>query len=371
MDAADRDGETHSFDLLVTACGQLTRPSTPHVEGLDDFEGRVFHSAEWDHSHDLTGRSVAVIGTGASAIQFVPEIAPQAERLTIYQRSAPWILPTSDREYAAWERRLFERVPARVAAARAGLFTFFEIGTYGFTGKHWVLKPFATVADAYRKRELPDPELRARATPDYEIGCKRILFSSDWYAALRRDNVELVNGAVQRATPSGVVGADGVERDADTIIWGTGFDTSRFTSPMDALRAGGARARRCLGRLPRRLPRHHGRRLPEHVPALRPAHEPRLGLGPLHARVPVQLRDRRRSAAARAQPALDRSSARGDGALAGRDGRALGGHDLGERRLHLLVHQCAGHNTNNWPGPWLEFRRRTRRINPADYRAAA
>ena len=128
------NGESREFDLLVTACGQLTRPQVPHVEGIDDFSGSVFHSAEWDHSHDLKGRNVAVIGTGASAIQFVPEVAKEAGTLTIYQRSAPWILPKTDREYPEWERRIFERFPARVAAARAGFFTFFEAGTYGFTG---------------------------------------------------------------------------------------------------------------------------------------------------------------------------------------------------------------------------------------------
>ena len=127
-------GERNYFDLLVTACGQLTRPAVAPLAGIDEFEGPVFHSAEWDHEIDLAGRRVAVIGTGASAIQFVPEIAEVAASTAIYQRSAPWILPKSDRLYRAWERRLFRRFPARVAASRAALFAFFELGTYGFTG---------------------------------------------------------------------------------------------------------------------------------------------------------------------------------------------------------------------------------------------
>ena len=363
-------GEEHSFDVLVTACGQLTRPSTPHVEGLDDFEGNVFHSAEWDHSHDLTGRRVAVIGTGASAIQFVPEIAQQVERLTVYQRSAPWIMPASDREYAAWERRLFERVPARVAAARAGLFTFFEIGTYGFTGKHWVLKPFAKVADTYRRRELPDPELRARATPEYEIGCKRILFSNDWYAALRRENVELVNGAVQRATPSGVVGADGVERDADTIIWGTGFDTSRFTSPMDVHGVSGRELNEVWGDRPEAFLGTTVAGFPNMFILYGPNTNHGSGSVPYTLECQFnyvvdavrRLRERKLRWIDLKPEAMERWRA-----------------EIAERSADTIwlnggctswYTNAAGHNTNNWPGPWLEYRRRTRRINPADYRAA-
>jgi cation diffusion facilitator CzcD-associated flavoprotein CzcO len=139
-------GETYEANVLVTACGQLAVPDIPPLPGLEDFSGRAFHSAEWDHGHDLRGRKVAVIGTGASAIQFVPQIAERVAELTIYQRSAPWILPKMDREYPDWEQRLFTRVPARVAASRVGMFAFFEVGTYGFTGKPWVLKPLRLAA---------------------------------------------------------------------------------------------------------------------------------------------------------------------------------------------------------------------------------
>ncbi len=336
-------GETREFDVLVTACGQLTRPQVPAVEGIEDFRGAVFHSAEWDHSRDLAGRKVAVIGTGASAIQFVPEVAKEAAELTIYQRSAPWVLPKTDRAYPAWERRIFERFPARVAAARAGFFAFFEAGTYGFTGTRWVLGPFRKVANAYRASELGDhPELLARATPDYEIGCKRVLFTSDWYSTLRRENVELLNGAVQRATPDGVVGADGKERAADTIIWGTGFDASRFVSPMDVHGLNGRSLDESLGGLARSLPRHHRRGLSEHVPALWAEHQPRVGLGPVHARVPVQLRDRRGQADAIPGHSLDRPQAGGPGALAGGDRPALRRHRLDHGRLHFLVHERRG-----------------------------
>jgi cation diffusion facilitator CzcD-associated flavoprotein CzcO len=364
------NGESREFDVLVTACGQLTRPQVPRVEGIDDFEGKVFHSAEWDHSRDLAGRNVAVIGTGASAIQFVPEVAEEAAQLTIYQRSAPWILPKTDREYPEWERRVFERFPARVAAARAGFFAFFETGTYGFTGTPFVLKPLRKLADTYRERELSDPELRARATPGYELGCKRILFTSDWYSTITRPNVELLNGAVRRATASGVVGADGVERAADTIIWGTGFDASRFVSPMavkglesrSLAEAWGDSPEAFLGTTVSGFPNmflmygpntNHGSGSVPYtlecqfnyvIDAIRRLRQN--GFRWIDLKPEVQ---------ARWRAEIDRRS----------------------RETVWTTGGCtswytneAGRNTNNWVGPWLEFRRRTRRINPGHYRAA-
>lgn len=369
---ATDSGETHDFDLLVAACGQLTRPAVPQVEGIEDFGGKVFHSAEWDHEYDLTpGRKVAVIGTGASAIQFVPEIAPQVERLTIYQRSAPWIIPKSDRKYPEWERRLFERVPARVAAARAGLFAFFEGGTYGFTGKHWVLKPFAKLADLYRDRELPDPELRARCTPNYEIGCKRVLFTSDWYSTLRRDNVELLNGAVQRATATGVIGADGVEREADTIIWGTGFQTRNFVTPMSVHGLNGRELNEEWGDEPAA---YLGTTFPGY-PNMFILYGPNTNHG--SGSVPYTLECQ----FSYVLDAVRRLRKRG---LRWIDLKPLTMErwrsEMAERSADTIwvnggctswYTNAEGHNTNNWPGPWLEYRRRTRRINPADYRAAA
>ena len=254
----------------------------------------MFHSAEWDHDLDLTGRRVAVVGTGASAIQFVPEIAEVAASTTIYQRSAPWILPKTDRSYPEWERRLFRRFPLRVAASRLGLFAFFETGTYGFTGHRSVLAPFRKLADWERHRRLgDDPELLAKATPDYEIGCKRVLFTSDWYPTLRRDDVELVTAGIER------VGAELDPRRRRRRARGR-RDHLRHRLPEPQLRrpdgrprARRARAERVLGRAPRGLPRDDGLRVPEHVRPLRAEHQPRLGLGPVHARVAVQLHRRR------------------------------------------------------------------------------
>lgn len=362
--------ESREFDVLVTACGQLTRPAVPRVEGIEDFEGHVFHSAEWDHSHPLAGRKVAVIGTGASAIQFVPEIVEEAAQLTIYQRSAPWILPKTDRLYPAWERRVFERFPPRVAAARAGFFAFFEAGTYGFTGTRWVLGPFRKVADAYRKRELSDPELRARATPDYEIGCKRVLFTSDWYAAIRRPNVALLNGSVQRVTAGGVIGADGVEREADTIIWGTGFDASRFVSPMDVRGLAGRSLSDVWGDSPEAFLGTTVAGFPNMFLMYGPNTNHGSGSVPYTLECQfnyvVDALRRVRSGALRwidLKPEVQRQWR----------------EEIDQRSRHTVwttggctswYTNAAGRNTNNWVGPWLEYRRRTRRIEPGHYRAA-
>ncbi len=363
-------GSEHTFDLLVTACGQLTRPTTPTLDGLDEFAGTVFHSAEWDHAHELIDSRVAVIGTGASAIQFVPEIAPKAKSLAVYQRSAPWILPKSDRTYPDWERQLFERVPARVAAARVGLFAFFETGTYGFTGNHWILKPFAKIAEVYRQRELPDPKLRMACTPDHEIGCKRVLFTSDWYAALRRENVELIDGPVERVTKGGVVGADGVERPAETIIWGTGFDAAGFTAPMAITGLGGIDLEDAWGDSPDAYLGTTVNGFPNMFLLYGP--HTNHGSGSVPYTLECQFNyviDAVRRLRERDLRWIDLKP----------EAMARWRAEMVERSAGTIwvtggctswYTNAAGHNTNNWPGPWLEYRRRTRRIQPADYRAA-
>jgi cation diffusion facilitator CzcD-associated flavoprotein CzcO len=361
------DGESHEFDVLVTACGQLTRPAIPAIPGAGEFEGRAFHSAEWDHDHSLEGSRIAVIGTGASAIQFVPEIAPSAERLTIYQRSAPWIIPKVDREYPEWERRVFERYPARVAAARAGFFAFFETFTYGFTGKPWMMAPFRAVANSARKRALADPELRAAATPDYQMGCKRVLFTADWYSTLSRDDVELLNGPVERITGGGVVGPDGVERLADTIIYGTGFQSHNFVAPM---RIHGRDGRE-LNEVWADAPEAYLGTAVSGFPNLFVLYGPNTNHG--SGSVPYTLECQYRYVL----DAIRRLRASGSRFLDLRpEVQSAWRREIAERseRSVWRAGGCTswylnadGQNTNNWPGPWLEYRRRTKQLDPAEY----
>lgn len=212
----------YTASVLVMASGALSEPRVPALPGIESFKGRTFHSARWDHSYDLKGRRVAVIGTGASAVQFIPEIQPLVERLHVFQRTPPWVMPRTDRAFSARERRAFRRFPALQRAERAAIYAFRELFVFGF--RHLRMsRLIRRVALRHLERAVPDPALRERLTPRYEIGCKRILVSNDYLPALTRPNVELLTEAVAEVRENSVVGADGAERHVDTIIYGTGF----------------------------------------------------------------------------------------------------------------------------------------------------
>jgi cation diffusion facilitator CzcD-associated flavoprotein CzcO len=212
-------------DVLISASGLLSAPRVPDVPGLERFRGTVFHSARWDHEHDLRGERVAVVGTGASAIQFIPRIQPQAERLTVFQRTPPWILPHPGRPTSRLERKLYERLPALDRAIRAGIYWARETLVLGFSVDERFMALPERLARRHLERQVPDPELRAKLTPSYRFGCKRVLISNDYLPALQRPNVELVTHGVIEAREGSLVAADGSEHEIDTVILGTGFDT--------------------------------------------------------------------------------------------------------------------------------------------------
>jgi cyclohexanone monooxygenase len=227
------DGAELGARILISATGQLSNPALPQVEGLQDFAGPAFHSARWDHAVDLAGKRVAVIGTGASATQFVPAIAAQAARLTVFQRSPAYIIPRPDKPYRPWQQALFRRLPWTMRVHRAMIYTQYESRALAFTRAKWMLKVAAGVP--FRRmlaRQVADPALRARLTPGYPIGCKRILLSSDYLATFGRANVELVTSGIARVTASGIETVDGRTIAADVIVYGTGFAATRFLAPM-------------------------------------------------------------------------------------------------------------------------------------------
>jgi cation diffusion facilitator CzcD-associated flavoprotein CzcO len=232
-------GERITAEVLVTACGQLQRPAIPAVPGLDRFAGSMFHSAHWDHDLDLRGRRVAVLGTGASAIQFVPAIAGQVGAMTIFQRSAPWVLPKLDTGYAERTRRLYERQPALQKLWRNGWWLALESLVPVFTRRpprlaRIAAAPFRAIAQAQRFVQLRgDRRLLAGTRPDYALGCKRMLVTSEWYPTLRRRNVELVTEPIREVVVDAVITADGRVHPADTIIFGTGFTATEFLAPME------------------------------------------------------------------------------------------------------------------------------------------
>ncbi len=233
-------GEPLDVDVLVSAVGQLSRPSLPDIPGRDSFGGVAFHSAQWRHDVDLTGKRVAVIGTGASAIQFVPAIQPSVAHLDVYQRTPPYLLPRPDRVFGPRHHAVFAKVPATLLAERAAWY-----GAVEGLSVAWVYsKALSAAIRAYsrwhmRRQTAGRPGLFEKVWPDYPVGCKRILFSSDYLPAVEQPNVDLITDGVREITPTGVVTADGVEHPADVIIWGTGFKATEFLAPMKITGVGG------------------------------------------------------------------------------------------------------------------------------------
>ncbi|PTM97953.1 cation diffusion facilitator CzcD-associated flavoprotein CzcO [Streptomyces sp. VMFN-G11Ma] len=210
-------------DVVVSAAGPLSDPKIPEIPGLDSFPGKVFHSARWDHDYDLRGKRVAMVGTGASAIQIVPSIQPQVESLTLFQRTPPWVMPRVDRAISGAERALHRTLPFTARARRGLLWGIRELQVQAFTKHPNELGFVEQLAKRNMARAIKDPALRAKLTPDYRIGCKRILLSSTYYPALAQPNVEVVASGLSEIRGSTVVAADGSEAEVDAIIFGTGF----------------------------------------------------------------------------------------------------------------------------------------------------
>ena len=234
VDAHGPDGPvTYTAAAVVIATGQLNQPAYPRLEGIDTFAGHSFHSARWDHDYDLRGKRVAVIGTGASAVQFVPEIAPDVASMSVFQRTGNWFLPRKHTDYRPVVHRLFRRVPLLYKLFRFALYVYMESLTamirhpkaLGWVGRLW--------STLFMRGQLTDPGVRRRAWPDYTFGCKRVLFSSTFLPALQRENVELVTDPIAAMTPAGPRTADGRVHEVDCVIYGTGFRTTEFMFPME------------------------------------------------------------------------------------------------------------------------------------------
>ncbi|NDU71249.1 NAD(P)-binding domain-containing protein [Actinomadura sp. DSM 109109] len=235
------DGTVLTPKAVVSGIGALHVPSYPDLPGIERFRGTAFHSAEWDHSYDLAGKRVAVIGTGASAVQFVPKVAEEAGELVVFQRTPPWIQPKPDLPIPAPVRALLGKVPGAARAFRGGIYWALEARAVGFTIDRRLSTPQEKIARRHIAQQVADPELRAKVTPDYTIGCKRILLSNDYYPALARPNVELETAAVAEVRENSIVTADGREYEVDCIIYGTGFKVTDALTDLRVTGRGGVK----------------------------------------------------------------------------------------------------------------------------------
>lgn len=238
-------GPTYAADVLVLATGQLSEPVVPDLPGRESFAGPAFHSAQWRHDVDLRGTRVAVVGTGASATQFVPGIADEVASLTVFQRSAPYVVPKPDQAYSPRHHALFRRLPGTLAAERRTVFWLTEQLNGALAGESRLSKPLTKALEAAWRAHLrltvKDAGLRSRLLPDYPLGCKRLLFSNDWYRTLARDHVDVVAGPVTGVEPGGVRAGDGTLHEADVLVWGTGFAATDFLRGLDVVAPDGTR----------------------------------------------------------------------------------------------------------------------------------
>ncbi|MEV5887247.1 NAD(P)/FAD-dependent oxidoreductase [Streptomyces sp. NPDC052020] len=356
-------------DVVVSATGPLSDPKIPDIPGLDTFPGKVFHSARWDHDYDLTGKRVAMIGTGASAIQIVPSIQPRAGRLTLFQRTPAWVMPRVDRAIGPAERALHRAVPLTARLRRGLLWGIRELQVQAFTKRPEELGLVERLAKRNMARAIKDPALRAKLTPDYRIGCKRILLSNDYYPALARPNVDVVASGLAEVRGSTLVAADGSEAEVDAIIFGTGF---RVTDMPIAERVVGA----------------DGRTLAETwqdgMRALRGATAagfpnwmtiigPNTGLGNSSMILMIESQLNYLADYLRQLDVLG-----GRVALDARPEAVRAWNDRVQERMKRTVWNtggctswyldAAGRNTTVWPGTTSEFRRATRRVDLMEYR---
>jgi cation diffusion facilitator CzcD-associated flavoprotein CzcO len=364
------DGGTVECDVLITACGQLSRPALPPIPGREQFAGAAFHSANWGHDHDLTGRRVAVVGTGASAIQFLPHVVERAAHTTLFQLDAPHVIPKPDRPYPRWLRAGFRWVPGLLRLNRAVTYVQYELRAVAFTRWTGLMRLIDAQARRHLRRQVGDPELREAVAPHGTPGCKRILLSNDYYPALDQPSVDVVRTPITRVLPDGLLTADGTVHPVDTIIWGTGFQATDFLTPMVVTGPGGRDLREAwkdgaeayLGMAVAGFPN------------LFLLYGPNTNLGHnsiiymLESQIPYVVQ------------AVGRLAATGPAALSVRPEAQHRFTDWVQERITATVwdrgctswyRTASGRNTTNWPDFTFAYRARTRRFDDADYELTA
>ncbi len=366
----DTEHGSLTADFLIAGVGPLSDPRLPDIPGIESFEGRIFHTARWDHDYDLSGKRVAVIGTGASSIQVVPQIQPLVKRLHVFQRTAPWIVPQRDRRLSKLEKRLYRLFPPAQLAMRAAIYWMRELFVIGF------MHPREggvneKLAHTHLQRQVKDPELRAKLTPNYRMGCKRVLISDTYYPALQQPNAEVVTDGIAEIKPHSIVTADGEEREVDAIILGTGFHVTDMPVAEYVKGRGG----RTMADMWQGSPQAYLGSTVAGFPNLFFLVGPNTGLG--HNSIVFMIESQLNYLA----EGLQHMKARGADVFEVRE-------DVQERFNGRLQKQlegtvwnsggCAswyldenGKNTTIWPGFTWPYRQQTRHFNPADYALTA
>jgi cation diffusion facilitator CzcD-associated flavoprotein CzcO len=359
-------GDVYESDAIIVATGQLHQPSIPRIEGTDAFGGHAFHSARWDHDYDLTGKRVAVVGTGASAVQFVPEIAPKVEKLTVFQRTGNWLLPRMNRPYPTGFNALVRRLPAIQRLWRNFWFQYCELLTVGIRHPRTVGRLLGLRSSRFMRRQVPDPELRAKIWPNYTFGCKRVLFSSFFLPTLAQPNVELVTEAIDVMTPTGIVTADGRQHEADCVIWATGFKTMDFMFPMEITGTEGRDLREAWAGGPHA---HLGMTVPG-FPSMFIMYGPNTNTSggsiifyheaqASYIRQALQQLERHGGGAIEVRPEVEAAS--DSQVQSWFEGTAWTG-------CNSWYRDAGGRIVSNWPSYMREYSKRTRHFDPAEYR---
>ena len=361
-------GEQLGADVLVSAVGQLSRPSVPAVPGADTFTGPAFHSATWDHTVSLRGKRVAVIGTGASAIQFVPAIADDVASVTVFQRSAPYVVPKLDGTYSRRQQRRFAHHERLHHLTRRSVFHLTEQLNKTLDSKGRLVDVLHRAWQLHLRRQVKDPALRRRLVPDYPLGCKRLLFSNDWYPALARPNAAVVADAITSIEPGGIRTSDAVLHEADVIIYGTGFAATDFLAPMDIRGVGGRQLAEAWHGGARA---HLGITVPD-FPNLFVLYGPNTNLGGSSI---IGMLEAQSTYVAQAVQEIARRGA----AITVRHAVAHSYDDEMQERLAQSVwstctswyREPGGRITTNWPGTVAEYQSRTASFDPGDFETLA
>ena len=354
--------------IIVSGIGGLHVPQYPKLKGIERFAGPKFHSSTWHRSVDLDGKNVAVVGTGASAIQFVPQIAPRVAKLHLFQRTPPWIVPRMDFPIDEKWRQRFRRFPLIMRAFRQLIFWRQEFRVLGFLGNRFVRGKATEIAKHHLEKQIKDPKLRAALKPNYELGCKRVLVSDDYYPALTRPNVELVTEAIAEVREHSILTADGVERPIDVLIFGTGF---RATEPLIGIRVVGRDGVEIHEAWRDRMSAYLGITVTG-FPNLFLLLGPNTGLGHnsvvlmIEAQVRyimscLKLMKRRKRHVLEVRPEAQKQ-------FVADIYRRLEGTVWQSGGCHSWYQdQLTGENTTLWPGSVVAYTRRTRAVSPADY----